>query len=147
MGNKLSIFPPQTPEHTHNGSSYSSGHTVLIILDSVASPAPCDRSTYIHATVSTVVTVITLRDVPDESFTTVLPDSLSFSLLLCHCYKLLMRRYCAAKAAALVIYLSQLFMHGFIRSLIWIHWEIKHRRRSGSSIIPLQHLALIVMFP
>lgn len=72
--------------------------------------------------------------------------SLSLSLLLCHCYKVLMRRYCAAKAAALVIYLSQLFMHGFICSLIWIHWEIKHRRHSGSSIIPLQHLALIVMY-
>lgn len=37
-----------------------------------------------------------------------------------------MRHYCAAEAAALVIYVSQLFMHGFIYSLIWIHWEIKH---------------------
>ncbi len=57
-----------------------------------------------------------------------------------------MRHYCAAEAAVLVIYVSQLFMRGFICSLIWIHWEIKHMRRFGSSIIPLQHLPLIVMF-
>lgn len=72
--------------------------------------------------------------------------SLSFSFSLYHCYKHLTRHYCAAEAAALVIYVSQLFMHGFICSLIWIHWEIKHMKHFGSSIIRLQHLPLIVMF-
>ncbi len=142
----LSI-PPQTHAHIHTiilffhfANTHTHTHTFLIILDSAGGPALCDRSMYIRATVSAVITIHYIKRRVLYHTVASLPLSLSSSFSSSHCYKLLMRHYCAAEAAALVIYVSQLFMHGFICSLIWIHWEIKHMRRFGSSIIP--HTAL-----
>lgn len=141
MGNKLPSIPPQTHAHNHSFFSSLQRHTHTHIFNYPRHcRRPCTvwpvnvhsgnskRCHYIHY-IKRRVLYHTVAMLP-----------------LSQCYKLLMRHYCAAEAAALVIYVSPVFMHGFICSLIWIHWEIKHMRRFGSSIIPLQHLPLIVMF-
>ncbi len=63
MGNKLSFYSPtDTCTHPHNHSffplcKHTHTHTFLIILDSAGGPALCDRSMYIRATVSAVITI------------------------------------------------------------------------------------------